>query len=116
MRERQESMSIVGSVLAIDLGGTNLRVAAIAPDGRILHRQSAPTRAEAGPQDVIKRMGELCDEVATTAGIAIDAPIGVASPGPLDPRTGVVLFTPNLPGWRDVPLGPMLSEATSRTV
>ena len=109
-------MGTGGSVLAVDLGGTNLRVAAIAPDGRILERRSAPTRAEEGPSAVITRMGALCDAVAEVAGIAKDAPIGVASPGPLDPRTGVVLFTPNLPGWRDVPLGPMLSVSTNRPV
>ena len=56
--------------MAVDLGGTNLRVAAIAPDGRILHRQSAPTRAEEGPGAVITRMGALCDAVAEEAGIS----------------------------------------------
>ena len=109
-------MSTQGSVLAVDLGGTNLRVAAIAPDGRMLERRSAPARGDEGPHSVIARMAELCQAVAAEAGLADDAPIGVASPGPLDPYTGVVLFTPNLPGWRDVPLGPMLSELTSRAV
>src|SRR6478735_5614968 len=109
-------MSTQGSVLAVDLGGTNLRVAAIAPDGRMLERHSAPTRGNEGPQSVISRMAELCQAVAADAGLADEAPIGVASPGPLNPYTGVVLFTPNLPGWRDVPLGPILSEATNRAV
>jgi glucokinase len=31
--------------------------------------------------------------------------IGIGSPGPLDPRTGVVLNPPNLPCWRNFPLG-----------
>lgn len=103
-------------VLAVDLGGTNLRVAAISPGGEMLLRESAPTRAEEGHDSVIARMAELCQAVAEKAGLAGDAPIGVASPGPLNPRTGVVIFTPNLPGWRDVPLGPMLSERTGRPV
>jgi glucokinase len=30
--------------------------------------------------------------------------IGICSPGPLDPTTGVVLNPPNLPCWRDFPL------------
>src|SRR5215467_9284273 len=30
--------------------------------------------------------------------------IGVSSPGPLDPKTGTVLQTPNLPCWRNFPL------------
>lgn len=103
-------------VLAVDLGGTNLRVAAISPSGEMLERESAPTRADEGHDSVIERMAALCQAVAQKAVLADDAPIGVASPGPLDPHTGVVIFTPNLPGWRDVPLGPMLAEQTGRAV
>ena len=77
-------MSTQGSVLAVDLGGTNLRVAAISPDGRMLERRSAPTRGDEGPQSVISRMAELCQAVAADARLADDAPIGVASPGPVE--------------------------------
>ena len=31
-------------------------------------------------------------------------PIGICAPGPLDPRTGVVLNPPNVPCWRNFPL------------
>jgi glucokinase len=38
--------------------------------------------------------------------------IGVSSPGPVDPRTGVVVETPNLgPRFRDVPLASALEDA-----
>lgn len=50
------------------------------------------------------------------AGIDADIPIGIASPGPLDPRAGTILFTPNLPDWRDVPLVAWMEEATGRRV
>lgn len=109
-------MGTVPGVLAVDLGGTNLRVAAISPEGEMVLRESAPTRAGEGHESVIDRMAELCQAVGERAGLAADAAIGVASPGPLDPITGVVIFTPNLPGWREVPLGPMLSERTGRPV
>jgi len=45
-----------------------------------------------------------------------EAPAGVAAPGPIDPRTGVVFFTPNLPGWRGFPLGETLRARTGRPV
>ena len=35
---------------------------------------------------------------------AIEA-IGICSPGPLDPKNGVVINPPNLPCWRNFPLG-----------
>jgi glucokinase len=107
-------MASVTGVLAVDLGGTNLRVAAVSADGRLLHRESIPTNDELGPASVIERMGALCQRVADRAGLGPDAPIGVASPGPLDPRTGVVLFTPNLQDWLDIPLASELSRYTGR--
>lgn len=36
--------------------------------------------------------------------------IGVASPGPLDPHTGFILKTPNIPEWHDFPLTPSLTR------
>jgi glucokinase len=36
--------------------------------------------------------------------------IGICSPGPLDPRTGVVINPPNLPCWRNFPLAERLSQ------
>lgn len=107
-------MANVSGVLAVDLGGTNLRAAAVSPDGRLLHRESIPTNDELGPASVIERMSALCQRVANSAGLEADAPIGVASPGPLDPRTGVVLFTPNLEGWQDIPLADELHRLTGR--
>ena len=109
-------MGDVRGVLAVDLGGTNLRVAAISTSGEMLVRDSAPSDPARGPDSVIERMADLCQRVAARAGLAETAPIGVASPGPLDPKTGVVLFTPNLTGWRDVPLGASLSKKTGRYV
>jgi glucokinase len=41
--------------------------------------------------------------LATDAGNAIQG-IGICAPGPLDPRTGVVLNPPNVPCWRNFPL------------
>jgi glucokinase len=36
--------------------------------------------------------------------------IGIASPGPLDPHTGIILDTPNIPQWKNFPVAPKLSE------
>jgi glucokinase len=37
-------------------------------------------------------------------GMGTEFLIGICAPGPLDPRTGVVLNPPNVPCWRDFPL------------
>lgn len=101
-------------VLAVDLGGTNLRVAVVGADGSLTDRQHAPTDADQGPDSVLARMAALVESVAAAAGLPAGAPVGIASPGPINPRSGVVYFTPNLPGWRNVPLGPRIEQLTGR--
>ncbi|MDP8908019.1 MAG: ROK family protein [Chloroflexota bacterium] len=102
--------------IAVDLGGTNIRVAVVTSAGQLSHRHAIATEAVDGPDAVIARMAALIDTVATDAGLGANVPVGVASPGPLDTRTGVVLFTPNLPGWLNVPLVAKLASATRRRV
>jgi glucokinase len=103
-------------VLAVDLGGTNIRAAVVDRDGTLTHRRGIPTDAAAGPDAVLDRMAELLREIGEAAGVSADAPVGIASPGPLNPSTGVVYFTPNLPGWRDVPLGKRLASGLGRRI
>ena len=47
---------------------------------------------------------EISLRMETGAGSRAEYPIGICAPGPLDPRTGVVLNPPNVPCWRDFPL------------
>ena len=103
-------------VIAVDLGGTQIRVALVSASGTLSHRSAIPTEAKRGPQAVIERIGELVQAVAEDAGVPGSMPVGVASPGPLNPRTGVVLYTPNLPGWRNVPFVELLGGMTGRRV
>ena len=101
-------------VLALDLGGTNLRVAVVSEAGDLTHRRAVPTGAADGPVAVAARMADLLETVAAEAGLNPETVDGVAVPGPVDPRTGVVAFTPNLPGWLDFRLGDELRRHLDR--
>lgn len=103
-------------VIGVDLGGTNIRVAVLDANGTMSHTTRMPTKSELGPDAVIRRIGDLVNEVVAKAGIPADAPVGIASPGPLNPRKGIVHYTPNLPGWRDVPLVEKLEAHIHRPV
>jgi glucokinase len=95
-------------VIALDLGGTNIRAALCNANGHILKRVKQLTQPEAGAAAVIAHMVQLAREVMPS-----DAPVrgvGVASPGPLNPFTGMVMMAPTL-GWRDVPLRDALQQA-----
>ncbi len=102
--------------LAVDLGGTNLRVAVVDRDGVIQSQTRQSTDAADGPQAVVGRIADAVNELARNAQVPAEIPIGVASPGPLDPRTGIVYFSPNLPGWTNVPISSILRERTGREV
>jgi glucokinase len=102
--------------LAVDLGGTNLRAAAVSADGTILYESQRPTFADQGVDALIDRIALSIREAADRASVSPDTEVGVAAPGPLDPRAGVVHFAPNLPGWRNVPLRDRLQTLTGRRI
>ncbi len=94
-------------ILAIDLGGTQIRAACVSPDLHLASRRATDTNDQEGVDAVVDRLCALAAEVladARAAGLPDPAGIGISSPGPLDPWRGVVLAPPNLAGWRDVPL------------
>ena len=102
------------SALAVDLGGTNLRVAVVTEDGRLAARSAQPTPAAAGPDAVLDAIVRQVEDLAGEVGLPASAPLGLAIPGPVDARTGVVAFTPNLRDWRNYPLGDRLRERIGR--
>jgi glucokinase len=95
-------------ILAIDLGGTQIRAALVTSD-RVVHcRRAVPTADEEGVEAVLARVVDVAATVrAQAAGEGLPEPIGVgiSSPGPLDPWGGIVRLAPNLQGWVDIPLG-----------
>ncbi len=95
-------------VIAVDLGGTNIRAALCDAHGHILKRAKQLTRPEEGADAVIARIVQSVREVMRDD-VAVRA-IGVASPGPLNPFTGIVMSAPNL-GWHNVPLRDELRKA-----
>ncbi len=103
-------------VIAVDLGGTQLRVAALDSSYHILARHAEPTEAEKGVDAVVDRMIACVRRVGDTVGWQRILGVGVSAPGPLDPWRGVIHWAPNLPGWRDVPLSDRLREAVGRPV
>lgn len=104
------------TALAVDLGGTNLRCALITEDGRVIFEARESTQAEQGADAVIARIARIITHVANESEADATVQVGVAAPGPLDPYRGVVMTTPNLPGWQDVRLRDRLTELTGRTV
>ena len=108
-------LSTAEAVLAVDLGGTNIRAAAVAQDGQLLARRQALTQPQAGLERVLDRIAEVVGGTATAAGLPTDAPVGVVMPGTVNPYTGTVGTASNL-GWTDVPAQRLLIERLQRPV
>jgi glucokinase len=94
----------VRHVLAIDIGGTKLAAGVVCEDGTQLSKGRVPTDVPNGPHAAVERLVQLCRDVIAKAGAPPIALVGIGCGGPLDPRTGVTLTPPNLPGWEDFPL------------
>jgi glucokinase len=106
--------------IGVDLGGTNLRVAAVAGDGSVLARTALKVDVKKGRDEVI---GALCDAVkqvsqqsARAAGDGALRGIGIGVPGLIDSETGRLLESPNLPGWNDYDIKGEIERRLGSTV
>lgn len=97
---------------AIDLGGSKIFSAIVDSADHVLGEDLRATNAGQGQDAVIGRLVTSLEAAASAAGVAVGEllGVGVVAPGPADPYTGHVFNPPNLPGWGDVALGPILSE------
>jgi glucokinase len=92
--------------LGVDVGGTKVAAGLVTAQGEILSKVRVPmTSREDGAA------GLRSVEKAIDAAFAADAlrkssvvGIGIVSPGPVDPRQGIVVNPGNLPCWRNYPL------------
>lgn len=104
--------------LGIDFGATNLKALIIDEDGNIRFRFIEPSTPELGVEPLLKRLVDLAvlvKQKAASAAMQLTG-IGIGVCGPVDPSTGVLLESPVLPGWKNVPIGPAISDATSLSV
>jgi glucokinase len=107
MAERDGGPLVVG----VDLGGTKILAGVVDAENRILGRGKRTTPAKEGGPAILEAMTECVEEALGRAGVSRDqiAAGGIGSPGPLDVRTGVILFSANL-NVKNYPIGPELSS------
>jgi glucokinase len=91
--------------VGVDLGGTNLRIAAVNQQDDLMERVTLGTRKALGRDHVIHEMIEairlLSVKYADTGRLQ---GIGIGVPGIIDMKTGMLRESPNLPGWAGSPV------------
>jgi glucokinase len=99
-------------LLGVDIGGTNVRVALANQSGEIIARSSTTTTNMREPETVVRNICECVQQLLQSTGLSqrqVSA-IGAGAPGLTNAKTGVVIATSYLMGWRDVPLKAMLEN------
>ncbi|MDR1043835.1 MAG: ROK family protein [Candidatus Adiutrix sp.] len=98
--------------LALDVGGTNVIAGLVDQEGRILARRRFPTNSGRPPEEVI------ADMVVNLKALSGQKPGGcrpealaVGLPGWLNQAAGLLIQAPNMPGWVNVPLAEIMSQA-----
>lgn len=92
-----------GYSIGIDLGGTNLRVAAIDETGHVLARVSETAKFDEGPEHVAGGIASLVDGVRQRIGAESLLGVGIGVPGYIDIEAGIVDAV-NLPGFLGFPV------------
>ena len=90
--------------LGVDIGGTKVAAGLVDARGEILFKTRAPMDAQGTAAAGLASVRQAMDAaLASRPGVKLGG-VGICSPGPLDPRTGLVMNPPNLPCWRNFPL------------
>ncbi|NUN22878.1 MAG: ROK family protein [Candidatus Jettenia caeni] len=99
-------------VIGIDLGGTNLKAGIVDKDGKIHHRLSIKTNYNADSQTISDQIFKLIHDIIMIAQVKTSdiVGIGLGSPGLIDKRGETILFSPNLPQWRNIPIKEMITK------
>ncbi len=112
MREYRSKYAI-----GVDIGGTKTAVGLIGSGGAVLASETIPTDPQR-PRAVLERVTAAIRRMMDACGLSVaDAKgIGIAAPGPLDNRQGVLVCPPNLPGWHGFALTDYFRDALSLPV
>jgi glucokinase len=100
-------------VIGIDIGGTKVAVGLVDGSAQIRCQTRSPMvpdgDAAAGLAAVLSAVNTLSASSGNGEQRSIRG-IGICTPGPLDPETGIVINPPNLPCWRNFPLATKIAQ------
>lgn len=94
--------------LGVDLGGTNIAVGLVDESGKILHKESIPTKAERTDKEVVHDIAMLCKKV-TEDTKSNPKWIGIGAPGSMDGENGVIIYSNNI-NMRNTPVRKLVQE------
>ena len=95
-------------VLAIDIGGTNIKAGLVDREGNATHMLHRPSRAAEGREALLSVLKEVVEQQCAAGNVIC---VGAGSPGTISHRTGMVTYMQaHIPGYSGTPLAKRLSE------
>lgn len=93
--------------IGIDIGGTNLRVAIVSKEGKIIESYKTENEVLKGAS---YNLDKLINHIKTVWKDYKIEKAGVGAPGPLDLNVGKIINPPNLKGWENFNIAEYLTE------
>lgn len=99
--------------IGIDIGGTDIKAGLLAANGTLSCRTVVSTRVDEGAKAIAARIAQTIRQIVAAADMESHqrgedkkeiVGIGLGVPGLIIADTGVIHFSPNFPGWGDIPL------------
>ena len=105
-------------IIAIDLGGTNLKCALLDSVLKIKAKSLFSTKSFDNKQKLIGGIVNCINNFILSQNLTKSSilGVGIGLPGPVDTFKGVVHFLPNIPGWKEVGLKKILEQETELPV
>jgi glucokinase len=98
-------------IVGIDVGGTKVAGGLVTLKGKLVKALVVPTHAEKGFRTSYGQIVYLIERLIKLAGGTENiGGMGVCAPGPLNPKKGIIINPPNLPGWRNIRLARLLEN------
>lgn len=110
-------MTASSLIAGVDVGGTKILAAIVDETGKVLSTEYTLTEAEAGPAVGLRRIVEAIERAGSRAKVNVRnglAGVGIAIAGLVDSPHGLLVTSPHLPGWTEVPIAREI-EAALRT-
>lgn len=99
-------------LLGIDLGATNIKLGCFDFDLNLLCKTAVPTATDMPAELVVETIARTAEELLADNELALDtiAAVGIGAPGPAKLDDGIIISSPNMPLFKNVPLRKMVSD------
>ncbi len=101
------------AAIGIDIGGTKIAVTLGTERGKILLREEFPTPIRKDVRKAVPLMTEIIQRflISAKSKKLKVLGVGIAAPGAINPSSGLIPYSPNMPGWKNFPICKLLKTS-----